>query len=189
MSYLSQVVFAVLITIPVIGAGGILILLLKTRWLSLLQKPIDNNVHLWGEPLFGKNKTWLGVFTMCFFSGLIGGVLWFFSLQLQTQLPFRSIIASFLSFGLIGLTYSLGELPNSFVKRRLHIPAGKLPHRTGRVAAELVDLLDGILAIGLVYVLFFSIPMKVIFISILFGTVVHWSLHKYMFIVGLKSKS
>ena len=185
----TEIVFAVLLTLPVIGAGSVLILLLKTQWFSVLQKPIDNNVQFRGQPLFGKNKTWLGIFCMCFFSGIIGGILWLLLPFLQTQLPFGSLIASFYSFGLIGLAYSLGELPNSFIKRRLHIPAGTLPQSEARGLFELLDLFDGILAIGLLYILYFSVPAKVVCISIIFGAVVHWSMHTYMFMLGLKSKS
>ena len=112
-----HVITALLLIIPAISGGVLHMIAVKFDWLKILKRPIH-------ERLFGKNKTWRGIVLMPLFS-LPGAFLvapWAGSLS--PTIP----VASYppLLFGtMIGLTYILAELPNSFLKRRLGIPPGE----------------------------------------------------------------
>lgn len=103
--------------------GGVV---LRKDWLKALNHPIDGGRSWRGRRLFGDGKTWRGaVISMV-------GCSCFVLLQraLQQRLPESLQVVDYSSlapvaFGLtLGLGAILGELPNSFVKRRLGIPSG-----------------------------------------------------------------
>lgn len=84
----------------------------------------------------------------------------------------------------MGLGYCLGELPNSFVKRRLDIAPGM---RRGPVGMQyLIDQMD--LAAGCLLMLrLFSRPRRgEIRASALLGTAIHVGVDCLLYIVGVK---
>jgi CDP-2,3-bis-(O-geranylgeranyl)-sn-glycerol synthase len=90
--------------------------------------PIDGGKRFMGRPLFGKNKTWRGLF-----SGIVMGII---IVYLQCYLfqfqPFRDIsvidysMINPVAFGLLmGFGALFGDLAKSFLKRRIGIAPGK----------------------------------------------------------------
>lgn len=115
------------------------------RW---ARRPIDGGAELGGRRLFGDNKTWRGVITAVVCSAAfaafqehvvgdaVGDLL---------AVDWATVPATLFG-GLMGLGAMLGELPNSFVKRRIDIPPGKTT--TGPLSSlfyvwDQVDLLLG----------------------------------------------
>jgi CDP-2,3-bis-(O-geranylgeranyl)-sn-glycerol synthase len=93
---------------------------------ACLKRPIDGGATFRGRRLFGANKTWRGV--VCAVAGCLATV------AVQTYvvgdragsiavLPYSKVNVVLLGLALGGGA-TLGELPNSFVKRQLGIPPG-----------------------------------------------------------------
>lgn len=127
-----------------VAVTGILhMFVVKADLLPALKVPIDGGRTLGGAPIFGPNKTWRGVFFMISGSAFVGAVqgglggAWaagagievidFAGLGRRLGAPADSLLYAFGYAGVnavLGLGYALGELPNSFLKRRLGIGAG-----------------------------------------------------------------
>jgi len=103
----------ILIIAPVLLAGLTFILLLKKHGDTWFAYPLDMGKEYKGKRIFGKNKTLRGPVIMGFFTGFYGFIL---SLMLGIQ----ASIGLFISYVFVGIAYSMGELPNSFVKRRFN---------------------------------------------------------------------
>lgn len=183
-----QAVSALLLALPVAIAGIFQIICLKKKWFNFLKKPIDGHLNFLGERVFGDNKTWLGVTVMGLVTSATGSLLWQSSTLLRSQINISSLSSAITGFMFIGASYSLGELPNSFMKRRLKIPPGTLPKNSKRIFFEFIDLVDGVICVGIVYVVFFSVPIDTVLLSVITGCLIHWWAHNLMIRLHLKSK-
>ena len=93
------------------------------RKINFLNFPIDRGRTFYGQPLFGKNKTYRG-----FFFGIISAVAFVLIQQLLYQVSFFKNISlinyeneNFLILGfLFGFGALFGDLVESFIKRRLN---------------------------------------------------------------------
>lgn len=131
---------------PLLFAGAVAAVVLRFDLLACARRPIDCGATLRGVRLFGDNKTWRGLLVAVLAAAL--------GAELQARLPAglaaRSLIEpgapAFVVGALMGLGAILGELPNSFLKRRLGIAPGRTTK--GPLAAvfyvlDQVDLLLG----------------------------------------------
>ena len=105
-----------------------------------LKRPLDG-----GSGVFGDNKTWRGALAM--WSGTAAAAValtrveWF-----REKLPTELREASPLAYGaLLGAGVVLGELPNSFLKRRLGIAPGARQKSAAGVAIAVLDQGDFVL--------------------------------------------
>ncbi|MEC4851385.1 MAG: CDP-archaeol synthase, partial [Jaaginema sp. PMC 1079.18] len=115
----------------ILGLGLILFLagvwealLWRTSWFQFCNYPIQAH---W----FGKNKKWRGLITLPLTHLFIVILLRYIAVDfLNLSTPFASFTFSEVCrYGLlVGLVFNLSELPNSFLKRRLNIPAGDESH-------------------------------------------------------------
>jgi hypothetical protein len=185
---MRQIASALLLALPVVLSGICQILFLKKRWLRSLYIPIDANKHFRGQPIFGRNKTWLGFTIMGVVTSVSGSLLWLTSDLFRSLVNIPTLTLALFSFFMIGISYSLGELPNSFVKRRLRIPPGNLPSNSARKVFEVVDLIDGIILVGLVYIVFLSMHVFTVLLAILIGIFIHFLSDKIMLKLDLKTK-
>lgn len=119
--------------LPVIFAGVANKFFCKSDFLAWVDEPIDGGLKKSdGRRFLGPNKTWKGFWGMitltAFFQiiwGLILGIIPHF-LSLSLVAAYNNDIFFNLFFGfLLGSAYALCDLPNSFIKRRFNIPAGK----------------------------------------------------------------
>src|SRR3989344_4137056 len=111
--------------LPVVLAGILFIIVLKKRWFDALKIPLDLGVRIGNESVFGRNKTWLGLGMMSFGTVFFTAVLSFTS-NARTVVPLYDVsVSNLMRAWLVGACYSFGELPNSFIKRRLHIAPGE----------------------------------------------------------------
>ena len=119
---------------------------LRFDLLPRLKRPIDGGRTLGGERILGDNKTWRGAAVMV--AGVEAATLALHRLPAyRARLPADVRQASPALLGaLLGLATFAGELPNSFVKRRLGIAPGR--HGGGALGAALtiVDQGDFVLA-------------------------------------------
>ena len=92
--------------------------------------------------LFGANKTWRGALMM--HGGTLAATAALHRVPAyRRRLPGRVAEAGPARVGgLLGLALWVGELPNSFVKRRLGIPPGEQRRSLGGIAISIVDQAD-----------------------------------------------
>jgi len=136
--------------LPILVPGIVLITALKRNWFPALDLPVDGGSILGGSPVLGRAKTWRGVIIY-----ILGAVI--VSLGLSVP-PLAGLVAEVFTripviTGLaIGCAYCLGELANSFVKRRLGIRSSESARRSPGLQ-KFIDLADGIVVAVLAYVL------------------------------------
>lgn len=146
--FLLAMARALWLFLPLLFAAGMGGIVLRLDLLRRTRRPIDGGATFRSRRVFGDNKTWRGVLVAVVcgaaFAALqehvvgdaVGGLLvvdW-------------AAVPSPLFGALMGLGATLGELPNSFVKRRLGIGPGKTttgPWSIVFYAWDQVDLLLG----------------------------------------------
>ena len=142
-------------------------MLKKVAW------PLDMGITWRGKRLLGENKTVRGPIIMAFFTMLYGFLL--FKVLPWEKSVFFSNRQVVLSYFLVGLAYSLGELPNSFLKRQLSIPpGGKVVKGVGKWFFSFLDLFDSLVACGVVYFFLFRLSLVVVALAIFIGGMIHW---------------
>jgi len=164
-------------------------LCIKYDWFSQLKRPIDLGRSYKGKRIFGDHKTWRGMtinVVCCCLGTLIqawlqvSGILpsWLFLLNYRDQ---ALVVGILLGFGT-----TLGELPNSYLKRRFEIPPGE--SRNGFIGAVffIYDQVD--LTIGIWVFLYFLIrpsPWLVLW-SFILTLALHLSVSSVGYLLGMR---
>lgn len=171
------------ITLPILISGLFFIASMKLGWFTFLNKPIDFGLKLGEAPLFGPNKNWRGALFYIF-----GGTLVTALLHLaQPSQPWISVVFSNNPYwlGLLSCSaYVLGELINSFIKRRLKIAPGS----QGNLIQRFFDNTDGALAMGFVLIFGYGMQVNLLLLSFAISLVIHTSTDVLMRRLKLKSK-
>jgi hypothetical protein len=155
---------------PALAAGLTHALVLKRNALPRLAVPIDRGRKFRGTPLFGENKTWRGPSVM---------------VAVSTGMA-ASIGLSPLLGACLGAAYSIAELPNSFVKRRLGISPGA---RSFRHAAMqyVADQGDSALGCALALLLFVDDPALLATVFAI-GFALHAAVDALLYVFGVKQR-
>ena len=143
-------------------------LIVKQDMFTSLAKPIS--IYL-----FGAGKTWRGFVVM----PLIGGI---FSLLFRTVFLHATDYGWSFAIGFIlGLTYLLGELPNSYFKRKLGIGAGQ-SHSRYKWLQHVIDKTDSLLPMCVVYYCITTINVQMTFVLFAVSFIIHvvfsWLLYR-----------
>lgn len=172
--------------------------LLHTLWLrSALSRrlaiPIDGRRTFRGRRLLGDNKTWRGFMVMVPATGLafvlvaaaLGGSV--------DEAPAGLWPLAISHYGLLGawagLGFMLGELPNSFFKRRCGIAPGAAPERRGlRPFFFVLDRIDSVLGMLVAMSLVVSVPLPVWAWLLVIGPGVHLAFSALLWGAGVKSR-
>lgn len=173
--------------VPVILAGILNMLFVRTPVYSRLKRPIDAGRVLGdGRRLFGDNKTWAGFFGMIL-AGALAQLLWgrvclampelCYIYSIHENTPLFNLAAG----GAMGLAYMVFELPNSFVKRRLDIPCGKTAQGVKGAVFFVVDQVDSLFGVGLVFAALYPMPLWQYFLYILLGAVTHIAVNSLLY--------
>ena len=178
--------------IPVILAGIMNMLFVKTRLYSQLKRPMDGGKTLRdGKRLFGDNKTWAGFFGMVLSSAL-AQLLWGFVCLGFPDMCFiyyrcgNTPLFNLAAGAAMGLAYVLFELPNSFVKRRLDIPSGKTVRGIKGCVFFIVDQVDSLFGVGLVYAALYPMPLWQYFLYILLGAATHIAVNSLLYAIRIR---
>lgn len=166
----------------------------KTTLYKKYSFPIDFNKTAWDKkPIFGKNKTWIGFFSMIvfciFFQVLCGIICNLCNLNQYNDLfrcnentiPFNSLF----SF-LVGFTYMFCELPNSFIKRRIGIEAGKTNRGFIGAIFFILDQIDSLLGVMLILALFTDIGFIGYLQYLTMGAVTHITVNLILFSIKIR---
>ena len=174
----KHIITASLAILPLALAGALHMIVVKKNFLPQLALPIN-------KKLFGASKTWRGVVCMPLFTVL--GFYIVFALAAHTdQISFDIQRHTPLELGLIlGLAYALAELPNSWMKRRLGIPAGELPQKN-KIFFIIVDQLDSVIGCGLAYVVLIGMPVTTFFYLVVIGIYIAFAVKNILYHLGYK---
>jgi hypothetical protein len=170
--------------LPILVAGVIFIIVLKKNFLNFLNRPIDAGIKLKNQPLLGRNKTYRAPVIYITISIIICLIL---NIGLAYNLPWIHPIFAQppLTLGfLYGFSYSLAELINSFIKRRLKIPPGA----SKNLFQYLVDTTDGIILASLTLSLIYGANYFQLLLIFLIGSTLHISTDLLMKLLKLKTK-
>jgi hypothetical protein len=133
---------AIWVFLPVLGGALAHAPVLALDLLKPLKRPLDGGAGFRGRRVFGDNKTWRGAIV------IVAGVAVTTLLLSQWdwwwgRLPADLRDAGALPYGLLlGLGVVLGELPNSFLKRRLDIAPGAQRRSVAGLLLTLFDQAD-----------------------------------------------
>lgn len=177
---------------PVILAGIMNMLFVKTELYSWIKRPIDGGKTLRdGKRLFGDNKTWAGFFGMII-SGAAAQLLWgAVCLRMPEMCCLYSRFDNTPLFNLaagaaMGFAYVLFELPNSFIKRRLDIPCGKTVRGIKGCVFFFADQVDSLFGVAAVFALLFPMTLPQYFFYILLGAATHIAVNSVLYAVKIR---
>lgn len=176
--------------LPLLVAGAVHAPVIKKNLLPGLAQPLDFGRSFRGERVFGANKTWRGVLLM----STVAVAVVFAQSQLNRLEAFREISivdysrTSWLALGLaLGLSYSISELPNSFLKRRLGIPPGGVSTR--RAATQyVVDQADSAIGGTLALAFFIGLGWDLVLVFAL-GFGLHVVMDQLFFLFAVKRRA
>jgi CDP-diglyceride synthetase len=170
--------------LPVVIAGVLHMLVVKRQLLSWLALPLDGGLTLGGIQLLGPNKTWRGVLVMVAASAAVGALQGALGGAWAERAGWASVDALQLGGGsftrgyawlnaVFGLGYVLGELPNSFAKRRLGIAPGLHGRGLAGRLFLLLDHCDSVLAALVLAAVTCGVPWKVVLVGVPCLSLVH----------------
>lgn len=180
--------------LPSILSGILNMIWCKSPILKSFQVPIDLKKNfIDGKRIFGDNKTWKGLIGYLLFN-IITTILWglicnvtninhlnYFYINNQNIISFNIFIGL-----LLGLGYSLFELPNSFIKRRLDIKPGKTISGLKKILFIFLDQADSIFGCCLVVWLFYNLGIKLYIIYVLVGALTHIFFNMLLYFLKLR---
>ena len=168
-----------------------------TAWLATpgsrrFAVPLDGGRTLGGHRLLGDNKTIRGFLVMVpatsLAFALLAVLMTGFPAGLTGLWPLTPIQYALLgAWGALG--FMAGELPNSFLKRRLGIPPGAAAE--GRVYAPLffvVDRIDSIVGLILALMVAVPVPWGTWLVVVLVGPALHGLFSVALFRLGVKAR-
>jgi hypothetical protein len=149
-----EILATVYLLAPLLGGAIAHGVCMRFDWLAFLKRPIDGGRSWRGRRLFGHSKTWRGPLLVAAGSGAV----WWLQQRVLHGVPAFAALEAVdyvalpgVWFGaLAGFLAELGELPNSFAKRRLGIGPGETARGPLAVLFYLWDQLDVVIAYALV---------------------------------------
>jgi len=164
----------------------------RSRWSHRLMLPLDAGRMLGGRRVFGANKTIRGFVVMVPASAaaflILAGLLGRHGLEHTGLWPLAA--REYAALGaLAGFGFMAGELPNSFIKRRLGIAEGHAPAAGVGLAIQfLADRLDSGLGMLVAMTAMVPIPPLTWIVVLAAGLLIHWSFSVLMFRLGIKAR-
>ena len=162
---------------------------IKYDWLSFLKKPLDLGIGFRGKRIFGDHKTWRGLVMNVV--GCCSGTAIQATLQRGGLIPDQILWVDYTKEGwlvglLLGLGATIGELPNSFLKRQIGIGPGKKGKGLWAIVFFIFDQID--IVIGIWICLFFIIRPSALTVlwSFLLALLLHLAVSTTGFLLGMR---
>jgi hypothetical protein len=149
--------------------------IIKYNLFSFLAKPID-----FDKKLFGKNKTFRGFLSMVFLTSFFFALINYF-LKIQISLP------NFAAGAVLGLFYSLAELPNSFIKRKVGVKEGLKSSGLKGFLFSLLDQIDSPFGVVIAIYFIFSKNIELLFLIFAYGSIIHFLIDQLLYKYGYKN--
>jgi len=162
----------IIVIMPLIFSNTLHMLVVKKDLFHYLSKPIS-------AALFGKNKTWRGLIFVPICNA--------FLLMIINEI-FQFKFTNTFYLGLIlGVSYMLFELPNSYMKRKLGIQPGE-QHEKYKIPFALIDKMDSAFGIAFTYCMMDYINIQYAIILFLCGSLTHILISKILVLIKIKKK-
>ena len=151
-----------------------------------LLQPLDGGITWRGKRLFGDNKTLRGFMVIVPVTAMAFVLLdllpgWPGPWQLA---PVEyAAVGAWAAFG-----FMAGELPNSFMKRRLGVGAGQAAQGGRKYLFAVVDRIDSILGMLLALAVVVPVPWQTWLLFLVLGPGIHGAFSLLMFRVGAKAR-
>ena len=162
---------------------------IKYDWLSFLKKPLDLGIGFREKRIFGDHKTWRGLVMNVV--GCCSGTAIQAALQKGGLIPDQILWVDYTKEGwlvglLLGLGATIGELPNSFLKRQIGIGPGKKGKGLWAIVFFIFDQID--IVIGIWICLFFIIRPSALTVlwSFLLALLLHLAVSTTGFLLGMR---
>ncbi len=168
---------------PVIVAALVHIAVIRLRLLPGLVVPLDGGADWRGARVLGDNKTWRGALVMTLVSTAAAPLQQVVRLPALEYFDYGRANLALVGF-LLGLGFVLGELPNSFLKRRL----GVAPGGRGSALFVVLDQVDSIVAALALLALAWPPPLAVWVWVLVLCSGVHMALNALFVVLGLKER-
>jgi len=184
---------AVFIITAFVLSGVAHVVWLRSAASMRLAFPVDCGISFRGKRLFGDHKMLRGFVMMI---PATGAAFWLLFVIFQTAFPnLASRLWTFAprEYAVLGLWagfgFMAGELPNSFMKRRLDIAPGTIPLQSSvRYICLIADRVDSILGMLLALSVIVVVPALTWIYVISFGAAIHWSFSAMLFVLGVKQR-
>lgn len=138
------------------------------------------------EKAFGKNKTIRG-FIFIPLTAMLGGYLTFLLQPNSLFQIFPNIHESLLAGFLLGIAYAIGELPNSYWKRKKGIKEGKKSTKKNRFLHIIVDQCDSAFPVMLFYLYYHPmVNLKIATSAIAISILVHLLINFLLYVFKLR---
>jgi len=155
-------------------------IVIRYQLFSQLARPIDFGKFFLGKPILGKNKTFRGLIVLTFGNGL-------FMFLVSLFIPGFSLALQVCFFGMIlGFGYALGELPNSFAKRRIGIKESCSSKDSAKIFFFLMDHFDSVLVSTIALSLIYHVSGQLFIALVLVGGTIHFIVDLILRRVGYK---
>lgn len=166
----------------------------KTQFYKKHSHPIDN-YKTWkdGNRIFGNNKTWVGFFSMIIISTTIHiltglcidalGLSYISDLYLISK---NTIIYNTAIGIMSGFIYMIAELPNSFIKRRVGIEAGKTDKGLKGLIFFIVDQIDSLVGIAILFCIISKISAVKAIQYIILGAITHICINLILYVLKIR---
>lgn len=178
---------------PVVATGVLHMLVVKRDLWPRLRRPLDGGHTFRGKPLFGPNKTWRGLLFMTTGAALLGLLQGLLGGEMARRRGLACIDVAALAGGgegplplaagyaavnaVLGLGYALGELPNSFLKRRQDVAPGKTSSGARGAFFFVLDQADSVVAPLVLGAPLLGFPWAVVAHGCLWLTLLHLALN------------
>ena len=185
------------LALPVVVTAVLHMVVVKKGWLAGIARPVDGGRLYRGKPLFGPNKTWRGFFVMTVGAGALGAVQGGLAGEWAAGagwacLDYEAVGRGGFSLGyllvnlVLGFGYVLGELPNSFLKRRIGIASGKTEGGLRGRLFLLLDQADSVATPLLMGWLLFGYSFALVLVALVTMTGVHFVLNGLLYVTGVR---
>jgi CDP-diacylglycerol--serine O-phosphatidyltransferase len=169
-----------LLVLPAAFGGLIHMYAVKKDWASVLKIPLN----LWA---FGSNKTLRGFIIMPLATLLGTFISMVFEQQLASHNQF-GLSRHWVYYGIgLGFCYTLFELPNSFIKRRMSIVPGKKSDQYKWLFWAL-DYTDSTIGIGLFYWLVIGTRSDLILTGMILSIFIHLIINLVLYKLGIRKE-
>lgn len=165
------------LTIAPVLLAGIASTILRKLTPTLLNIPVDFGKKINNKRVFGDNKTVRGFVYMTLFTAVFGQLI-------SYKILGTNLIAE---YAFIGFLYRLGELPNSYMKRRTGIkPGGESPHAIKKQFLRFFDAIDSVIVVGLGYYFIYEMTFSYFIVIMMISVCLHYLTHNTFKLLKLK---
>ena len=180
--------------LPLTISGILNMVFTKTKLYQKHKSPIDRGRVLKdGKRIFGDNKTWIGFISMVLISTCVhaasGVVVNTLNISHCSDLygvyDNTILYNSFVGF-MFGLIYMLSELPNSFIKRRLDIKAGKTDKGIKGLVFFIIDQIDSLIGVSLLIFLLSNITLWKSVGYVALGAITHITVNLVLYLLKVR---